>query len=258
MFEALVRDRLTELAGDTRLFRRVLKVVGRTESHVEEASQPLYSVWRTEPLPIETTILAAPGQVELHLTVTAPDPAAAGDRLSRAVEALVGALGRDVFSTDGRSMEEVVGDLLRARAVRIGVGESCTGGLIASRLTDVPGSSAYVLGSAVTYANDAKTALLGVPADLIAAHGAVSEPVAAAMAAGARRVFGADIGVSATGIAGPDGGSDAKPIGTVCIAVADAAGASHVRTLQLFGNRQMIKFQTAQAALDFVRRILGG
>lgn len=256
MFETLVRDRLTAIAGAGRLFRRILRVVGRGESHVEEVAQPIYSRWRDEALPIETTILAAPGQIELHLTVSADDAEGASRRLDDATEALTAAIGPDLFSADGRSMEEIVGDLLRERSWRIGIGESCTGGLIASRLTDVAGSSDYVIGSVVCYSNDAKINLLGVPAASIEEHGAVSEPVAIAMAVGARRVFAADVGVSATGIAGPGGGSERKPVGTVCVAVVDPAGNPHVRTASLFGNRQMIKFQAAQAALDFVRRVL--
>ena len=132
---------------------------------------------------------------------------------------LAQAFGEDAYAQDEGSMEEVVGTLLRDRRYTVAAAESCTGGLLTSRLTDVPGSSAYVQLSIVAYSNAAKTALLGVPAALIATHGAVSEPVALAMAEGVRVRAGSTIGVGITGIAGPDGGTPDKPVGTVAIAV---------------------------------------
>jgi nicotinamide-nucleotide amidase len=164
-------------------------------------------------------------------------------------------LGPDVYSTDGRSLEAVVGDLLVERGLHIGVGESCTGGLIASRLTDVPGSSRYVDQAVVVYSNDAKTALLGVPADLLREHGAVSEPVAVAMAEGIKTRARADVGVGVTGIAGPTGGSAEKPVGTVVVSVVTESD-RRVRTFRFFGDRELVKFQASQAALDMVRRLL--
>jgi nicotinamide-nucleotide amidase len=145
--------------------------------------------------------------------------------------------------------------MLVERGLTIGLAESCTGGLIASRLTDVPGSSRYVERGVVTYSNASKTELLGVPEDMIAAHGAVSEPVAVAMAEGIRSRSGVDIGIGVTGIAGPDGGTPEKPVGTVAIAAAAAAG-TRVRTFRFVGGREMVKFQASQAALDMVRRLL--
>jgi nicotinamide-nucleotide amidase len=168
---------------------------------------------------------------------------------------VAGVLGADAYSTDGRGLEEVVGDLLVARGWRIGAAESCTGGLITSRLTDVPGSSRYVDRSVVVYSNGAKTALLGVPAPLIAEHGAVSEPVALAMAEGIRTGAGVDVGVAVTGIAGPGGGTLEKPVGRVVVA-AVTRDASRVRTANFLGEREQIKFQASQAALDLVRRML--
>jgi nicotinamide-nucleotide amidase len=152
-------------------------------------------------------------------------------------------------------MEEVLGAMLAERGLWIAVAESCTGGLIASRLTDVPGSSRYVERGVVSYSNAAKTELLGVPSDLIDAHGAVSEPVAMAMADGIRTRSRVDIGVGVTGIAGPGGGTAEKPVGTVCIAAASAGG-TRVRTFRFVGGREMVKFQASQAALDMVRRML--
>ena len=152
-------------------------------------------------------------------------------------------------------MEGVVGNLLRDRRYTVAAAESCTGGLLTSRLTDVPGSSAYVQLSIVAYSNAAKTALLGVPVALIATHGAVSEPVAVSMAEGVRVRAGSTIGVGITGIAGPDGGTPEKPVGTVAIAI-DGPWRTHVRTRALLGGREHIKFWATQAALDDVRRLL--
>jgi nicotinamide-nucleotide amidase len=233
-------------------------VAGRGESHVEEIAQPIYSRWTREEPPIETTILAVPGQVELHLTLRDLRSDAAESRIDAAHRGLVTALGHDVFSIDGRSMEEIVGGLLRDRGLTISAAESCTGGLLLSRLTEVPGSSAYVLGGAVTYSNDLKSLFADVPAALIAQHGAVSEPVAVAMAEGIRSRTGAAFGVGITGIAGPDGGTAEKPVGTVAVALAGEHMTARVRTLSLFGGRQLIRFQSTQAALDMVRRQLLG
>ena len=153
-------------------------------------------------------------------------------------------------------MPEVVGDLLRARGLTIAAAESCTGGLVLQRLTDVPGSSAYVRGGVVAYSNDLKTLMLDVDPALIETHGAVSEPVAAAMAEGVRARTGADVTLSITGIAGPDGGTEAKPVGTVVIAVLVPGHPLAVRTHLFAGGRELVRMQAAQAALDRVRRLL--
>jgi nicotinamide-nucleotide amidase len=233
-----------------------LFVTGRTESHVEEAAQPLYSQWRSSFPPIETTILATPGQIELHLSLRSNDDAAGKAALASAQARLVQVLGDDVFSTDGRKMEEVLGDLLTEKGLTIAAAESCTGGLMLSRMTDVPGSSKWVVGGAVAYSNSVKTAFADVDPALIEQHGAVSEPVAAAMAEGIRARLGTDIGVAITGIAGPTGGTPTKPVGTVAIAVAVPGGRSRVRLMQLYGNRTQFKFNAAQTAMDMVRRAL--
>jgi nicotinamide-nucleotide amidase len=153
-------------------------------------------------------------------------------------------------------MEEVVGRLLIDRHLTISIAESCTGGLLMSRLTDVPGSSAYVLGGVVVYSNELKTDLVSVTAALIEEHGAVSEPVARALAEGVRARSGASIGVGITGIAGPGGGSAQKPVGTVCTAVVTPDGTTRARTSSYPGGRAMIKFFATQGALDMVRRAL--
>ena len=172
-------------------------------------------------MPISTTILAVLGQIELHLTARASDRAAADAALDAGRRrAARRCSGRAVYSIDGRPLEAVVGDLLRERGMTIAVAESCTGGLLASRLTDVPGSSDYVDRGVVCYSNRAKTELLGVPEALIAEHGAVSEPVARAMAEAIRARARTNVGIGITGIAGPGGGTPEKPVGTVAIAVA--------------------------------------
>ncbi len=254
MMEGEVRTRLATLAGQTRLFRRLVRVSGKGESAVEEIVQPIYSRWLEGHPPIETTILAGLGQVELHLVLQSADAVPASAALELAVAELTHALGRDVVSTDGAGLEEVVGDLLRRRRWRVALAESCTGGLATSRLTDVPGSSEYVERAIVAYSNAAKVELLGVPEGLIAAHGAVSEPVAAAMAEGIRDRAGVNVGVGITGIAGPGGGSEAKPVGTVCIAVAGAQ--TKVRTFRFPGGREMVKAMSANWAIDLLRRSL--
>jgi nicotinamide-nucleotide amidase len=255
MFELVASDVLEARAGHERFHRVALFVAGRSESHVEEAAQPVYGPWAHEDPPIATTILASPGMIELHLALRSADAAAATARLARARDALVAALGSAVFSTDGRPLEAVVGDVLRARGLTIAAAESCTGGLLLSRLTDVPGSSAYVLCGVTAYSNESKAALAGVPAALIERHGAVSEPVAMALADGIRERSGAAIGLGVTGITGPGGGTSDKPVGTVAIALS-GLGAGRVRTHWFPGGRAQVKFAATQAALDMVRLAL--
>jgi nicotinamide-nucleotide amidase len=256
MTDRVIAGALARRVGPERLFRTTLFIVGRGESHVEEAAQPVYSKWLAARPPIETTILAAPGQIELHLLTRSADPAAAERALAEARRQLLEVLGDDVFSTDGRHMEEIVGELLRDRGLTISAAESCTGGLLMSRLTDIPGSSTYVLGGAVAYSNALKVELATVAPGLIEAHGAVSEPVAGALAEGIKLRTGSSIGVGITGIAGPSGGTPQKPVGTVAIAVAGPGDSTRVRSVSLFGTRGLIKFQATQLALDLVRRVL--
>jgi nicotinamide-nucleotide amidase len=255
MFEAVVRDRLSPRSKGAGLFRRVLKITGRTESDVDATVQPIYGPWAGQEMPISTTILAVLGQIELHLTARASDRAAADRALESAVRALRTALGESVYSVDGSPLEAVVGGLLRERGLTIAVAESCSGGLLASRLTDVPGSSDYVESGVVCYSNRSKVEWLGVSEAVIAEHGAVSEPVARAMAAGIRGRANASVGVGITGIAGPGGGTAEKPVGTVAVAVV-LEGAEQVRTFQFFGGRDLVKFQSTQAALNMLRLML--
>ena len=170
---------------------------------------------------------------------------------------IVDRLGPIVYSETDETMEVVVGRLLSERGKTLAVAESCTGGLVGEKLTRVPGSSAYFLGGIVAYSNEAKTSLLGVPEDLIAKHGAVSNEVARAMAEGARERFGADFGVSTTGISGPDGGTDEKPVGLVSIGIAWDGG-SHTDSFVFPLDRERHRQLSAQLGLDWVRRSLLG
>ena len=255
MMESLARERLTGRAGPSRVMTRVLRIAGQGESHAEEVARPFFALWRSEARGIDATTLAAPGSIDFHLSLRSEDASVGSARLEAAMRELAQAFGEDAYAQDEDSMEEVVGNLLRDRRYTVAAAESCTGGLLTSRLTDVPGSSAYVQLSIVAYSNAAKTALLGVPAALITTHGAVSEPVAVSMAEGVRVRAGSTIGVGITGIAGPDGGTPDKPVGTVAIAV-DGPWGTHVRTRALLGGREHIKFWATQAALDDVRRLL--
>ncbi len=247
---------LAARAGAERLYKVSLFTTQRSESHVEEIAQPIYSRWRDDDPPIETTILATPGQVELHLTMRSADEPSAVRTLEAARQLLADALGDCAFTMDGRPLHRLVGDMLRDRHLTIAVAESCTGGLLLERLTDVPGSSAYVAGGIVAYTDQLKTNLLGVDAALIEKHGAVSEPVAAAMAEGMRVRGGASTSVAITGVAGPGGGSPSKPVGTVVIAVLVEGKPLSVRTHSFPGGREHVRFQATQAALDTLRRML--
>jgi nicotinamide-nucleotide amidase len=257
MFKDVLRERLAGPAGATRLFRRLLRVTGQSESYIEERMQPLYAKWKSAATPVSTTILASLGQIELHLTAVTPGDGTGA--LDAAVEEVKQALGRDLFSVSGETMPEVVGALCRARGLRVAAAESCTGGLVMARLTEVPGSSDYVDRGVVVYTNQSKVELLGVPQDLIEQHGAVSEPVAEAMAAGMARIARTDLAVGVTGIAGPGGGTPEKPVGRVVIAAAWVRGGAcetRVRTYNFVGGREMVRFQASQAALDMLRRWL--
>ena len=255
MLDTVIRDRLAPKAGAAGIFRRVVKITGRTESDVDAQVQPIYGQWLAQTVPISTTILAVAGQIELHLTARAGSRAEADAVLASAVLQIEGALGDAVYSVDGRTLEAIVGELLRAHQLTIAVAESCTGGLLASRLTDVPGSSDYVDRGAVCYSDRSKIEWLGVPEALIARHGAVSEPVARAMAEGVRSRAETKVGVGITGIAGPGGGTPQKPIGTVAIAVL-VGDTDRVRTFQFVGGRELVKFQATQGALNMLRLML--
>lgn len=195
--------------------------------------------------------------VDLRVTVTGPTPLAVREVALRAYNELYARVRSVVYAEGGHAMEDVVGAALVEKGWRIATAESCTGGLLAKRLTDVPGSSRYVERGFVTYSNESKVELLGVDPAVIAAQGAVSAAVAEAMAQGARERAKSDVGVGITGVAGPDGGSDQKPVGTVFIAVA-TPDADVVRVFRMAGSRATIRERAAQTALDLVRRMLLG
>lgn len=251
MFTDHVLPRILRFAAKGVTRRRMLKVSGMGESAVDEVAAPIYKKYDN----IQTSILFNKSEVELHLAATADDESAANETLSTVVAELATALGKGVFSTDGEAMEEVVGRMLIARGETVAFAESCTGGLVAERITNVSGSSAYFIESAVTYSNEAKRRVLGVSDDILANHGAVSEECAAAMAAGILERSGADHSVSITGIAGPSGGSEEKPVGTVFFGYAGKAG-HVVKKFVIPGDRELIRWRSSQAALDLLRRQL--
>ena len=253
IFETLVLPVLRERAGGTIARRRVLRIAGMGESAVEQLVAPLYEKWSEDPV----TILASPGEVQLHL-VARGTPDEAERRLAEMEADFRKVLGDRVFGQDGDDLAVVVGRLLKERRRSIALAESCSGGLVSTLLTDVPGSSDYFLGSVVSYANSAKEQLLGVAEDTLRAHGAVSAPAAREMAVGARERFDADVAVSITGIAGPDGGTPEKPVGTVFFAIATRDGSLVERRRQLFGDRAVIRRTSALHALELLRRTLTG
>ena len=253
MFTGQVLPIVRERAGGAVLRTRVLRIAAMAESDVDQAAAPVYKTF-TNP---RTTILGAAGQVELHLTAEGRSEAEAEERIEALAVAIRQALPGRIFSEDGRELPEVVADLLRDRRRTLALAESCTGGLLSARLTDVAGASAFLDRAFVTYSNRAKVEELGVDAGLVERLGAVSEEVAAAMAAGARRAAGADIGVGITGIAGPDGGTPEKPVGLVYVALEGAAG-TRVRRAVFPGGRERVRYQATQVALEMLRRGLLG
>jgi nicotinamide-nucleotide amidase len=253
LFQAACLPRLQRLASGLRIKTRVYRVVGLPESEVDQRIAPLYRPYQNP----TTTILASLGTIEVHLRARAATEKEAEGLLAELGDKIELALGDYVYSTKGESLEEVVGMYLVMRQKTIAVAESCTGGLLAERLTRISGSSSYFLGGVVCYSNEMKTRLAGVPAELIAAHGAVSQPVAQALAEGVRARTGASIGVGITGIAGPTGGTQEKPVGLVFIALSDERGAQ-VREFRFPGPRDRVRHWATQMALEIVRRRIRG
>jgi nicotinamide-nucleotide amidase len=251
MFENFVLPKLSAKAGDVRVVRRVLRVAGMGESAVDEKIAPVYTQYKNP----QTTILFNRSEIEIHLTAQAKTEQDAELLLDGLAGQIEERLGHSIFAFRGETMEEVVGLRLAVTGFTLSVAESCTGGLISQRLTEVPGSSVYFMEGVVAYSNDAKTRSLGVDPELIQKHGAVSAEVAEAMAEGVRRRADTDFGLSVTGIAGPSGGSDDKPVGLVYIALSDDAHTEH-RKLMVPGDRHLIRWRSSQAALDLLRRRL--
>jgi nicotinamide-nucleotide amidase len=249
MFAAQVEPRLARISTGVRLIGRELRVAGMGESDVDQRIAPIYTRHEN----VQTTILTAPGEIQIHLRIWTSDATSAERELQDIQESIALALGEAVFTTRGESMEEVVARELTLRHATIATAESCTGGLLAERLTRISGSSAYFLGGVVSYSNTLKSAWVDVPAEIIESRGAVSSEVAVALADGIRRRTGATLGVGITGVAGPTGGTPEKPVGTVHVAIADASG-SKERGVHYPGERDRIRWQASQTALDLVRR----
>lgn len=230
---------------------RVLKVAMMGESQCDQQIAPIYK----EHNAVETTILAGPGEVQIHLKAKAETIEEAEALIHELVEELEDELDEHLFSTKGESLEQIVGYYLQMRDQTLAVAESCTGGLLAQRITAIPGSSRYFVGGAVVYANELKTAFCDVPPLLIAEHGAVSKEVAIAMAEGIRKRCKASVGVGITGVAGPTGGTPDKPVGLVYVAVADGKK-SDVVERKFPGDRERVRHFAAQQALDMIRKKL--
>ncbi|MGI8785924.1 MAG: competence/damage-inducible protein A [Acidobacteriota bacterium] len=250
MMETGVTETLRRLVPPRRIFHRRLKISGLSESRVDSLAAPVYQSYEQ----VRTTILAGPGEILLDFFTHELDEDEATRRLEELVARVREKLGPAVFGSD-ETLEEVVGRLLIEQGRTLAVAESCTGGGIGERLTRVPGSSRYFLGGVVCYSNDLKEQLVDVPASLIEAHGAVSSEVAAAMAAGIVKRCRASLGLSVTGIAGPDGGTEDKPVGLVFIGLSGSGG-TKVERYTFRGDREIIRLRTVQTALDLVRRKL--
>lgn len=251
MFERSVWPLLQKLRTEYTA-RSVLKSTGLTESKIESLISKLYPKVPS----LKLTTLAYPGQIEIHISARSKkNQDEAEKNLNKLKKTILQKLQDYVFSTSGEELEDVVGKLLRINKKNLAVAESCTGGFLAHRLTNVPGSSDYFIQGVVAYSNKTKTNLLDVPPDLIKKHGAVSLEVAQVMAIGVRRKAHSNLGVAITGIAGPTGGTQEKPVGLVYVALAWEEGSEVSKNLFL-GKREAIKFQSSQKALDMARRHL--
>jgi nicotinamide-nucleotide amidase len=253
---ALVEERLRPVArerlpwGEVSVLRTLL-TTGLSATDAEER----LGMWLGREGPVTVSCTVVDGDVWVRLLSRAATRSAALAALAAAEEAVREALGEHCYGRDGDTLEAVVGRLLLERGLTVAVAESCTGGVLGHRLTNVPGSSRYVERGVIVYSNRAKEELLGVPGDLLRQHGAVSAPVAEAMVTGICRAAGTLCGLAVTGIAGPEGGTPAKPVGTVFVAAASPAGVA-VKRFRFSGSREAIKWQSAQAALDMLRRAL--
>jgi len=251
MFEKHCATRFQQLAGGVALARRVFRTTGLGESSLDARIAPIYKQYKN----VETTILAKPGQVEIRLTARGKNVNEAERNVQELAEQIEKSLEDYIFANSEKTLEEVVGMFLLLKGATISLAESCTGGLVAERLTNVPGSSRYFMSSVVCYSNESKMELAGIPPLLLEMQGAVSEEVARGLAEGIRDRAKTTIGVGVTGIAGPDGGSPQKPVGTVHIAVASPAETLH-RRFSFPGDRSRVRWQASQASLDMVRRAL--
>ena len=251
LFEAEVRDRLRAKVPPAHLFTRTLKVAMLGESAVDARVAPIYKRYPD----VQTTILAGAGEIELHFKTKGASIDEAQARADEVAGLVEDELEDAVYSRNGESLEQIVGYWLQMRNATLAVAESCTGGLLAERITSIAGSSRYFLGGAIVYSNQLKTELAGVPADMINRHGAVSREVAAALAEGIRYRCDATFGVGITGVAGPSGGSPEKPVGLVFQAVASDSGTEVVQR-NYPGDRKRIRRFASTMALDMIRKKL--
>lgn len=250
IFEEECRPRLEKIAPGRVIVHRILKIAGMFESEVDEKAAPIYQKFDNP----ATTILASPGEIQLHLKATGATEADAREALNDLTRRLELVLGDNIFSEDGQNMEEVVGMYLTVKGKSLAVAESCTGGLLAERITRVPGSSRYFLGGIVAYGDEVKNRWLDVPASVLQTRGAVSAETARILAESVRRRFDADFGLSITGVAGPSGGTPQKPVGLVYVAVAEGGRSAEVVEKRYPGTRERVRLQASQTALDLLRR----
>jgi nicotinamide-nucleotide amidase len=251
LFESECLPRLKAIVPVRHIAKRTLKAAMIPESQADKLLAPIYTTYSD----VETTILAHNGDIQLTLLCAKKDATAAEQRVDELASKMEEVLDDWLYSSEGESLEQIVLFYLGLRQSTLAVAESCTGGLVAQRITSVPGSSRSFVGGAVVYSDALKTEFAGVPAELIEQHGAVSEEVARALANGIRQRTGATIGLGITGIAGPSGGTEEKPVGLVYIAVSDAQR-TEVLERTFRGTRQRVREWTAHQALDLVRRRL--
>jgi nicotinamide-nucleotide amidase len=251
LFENEVRERLRTKVPPAFLAVRTLKIAMIGESQVDARVSPIYKRYTD----VDTTILAGGGEVELHFKSSAATQDAAQRRVDEVAGAVEDELDDAVYSRNGESLEQIVGYWLQMRNATLAVAESCTGGMLAERVTSVSGSSRYFLGGAVVYSNNLKTELAGVPADMIERYGAVSREVAVALAEGIRYRCESTLGVGITGVAGPNGGTPEKPVGLVFHALASGQG-TEVIERRFPGDRKRIRRFASTLALDMVRKLL--
>lgn len=251
LFDEQCFDRLRNKLPPAHIATRMLKIAMMGESLVDSRVAPIYTRYTD----VQTTILAGAGEIQFNLFCRAETLEGAQARVDELADAIEDELEDAVYSSRGESLEQIVGYYLQMRNSTLAAAESCTGGLLAERITSISGSSRYFVGGAVVYSNELKTKFGDVPADLIAKHGAVSREVAAAMAEGIRKRCNASLGVSITGVAGPTGGTEEKPVGLVYIGLASDRGTEVVER-KFPGDRKRIRWFSSQQALDMVRRKL--
>ena len=251
LFENECIPRLRARIPAQHIATRTLKMAMMPESQVDARVAPIYKTYPD----VETTILAGAGEIQLHMRCRKDSQAEADARVEELAEKIEEELADAIFSRKGETIEQIVSYLLQMRSMTLAVAESCTGGLLAERITSLSGSSRYFLGGAVVYSNELKTQFANVPKSLINQHGAVSREVGGAMAEGIRKRCVASYGIGITGVAGPTGGTEQKPVGLVYIALAGEEGTQVVER-NFLGDRQRIRQFASQQALEMIRRAL--